>query len=235
MFSRITRRYDLMNRLMTGGRDVNWRQMAVRAALGGHARGTARALDVATGTGDLALALARGGASEVIGADFSAPMLDAAAAKARAATVGNGRAANASVAPAWVLADALQLPFADGVFDACTVAFGLRNMPDYQAALTEMGRVIRPGGRLVCLELTPLRRPLLGELFGWYFKHIVPLMGGLLSGDRDAYRYLPQSVAAFPDAASLAAMMRDAGFAESRWKMLGAGAVALHVAVKARS
>ncbi|HEX5498259.1 MAG TPA: class I SAM-dependent methyltransferase, partial [Thermomicrobiales bacterium] len=127
-----------------------------------------------------------------------------------------------------------QLPFPDGVFDACTVAFGLRNMPDYRAALTEMGRVLRPGGRLVCLELTPMRRPVLGGLFAWYFAHAVPLVGGILSGDRDAYRYLPQSVAAFPDAATLAALMRDAGFAEVTWNKLGAGTVALHVAGKAR-
>lgn len=235
MFGRITRRYDLMNCLMTGGRDVAWRRLAVRAAVGGHARGTTRVLDVATGTGDLALALARGGAGGVVGADFSPEMLAVAAAKTLEANAQNGKVKDGRPAPEWVLADALQLPFADGAFDACTVAFGLRNMPDYRAALAEMGRVIRPGGRLVCLELTPLRRPLLGDLFRWYFRNIVPFVGGMLSGDRDAYRYLPQSVAAFPDVASLAALMRDAGFAEASWKKLGAGTVALHVAVKART
>jgi demethylmenaquinone methyltransferase/2-methoxy-6-polyprenyl-1,4-benzoquinol methylase len=231
MFGRISRRYDLMNRLMTGGCDVAWRRLAVRAAVGGHARGTARVLDVATGTGDLALALARGGAGEAVGVDFAGPMLVAAATKSRAASRG-GRCA---AAPVWVLADALRLPFADGAFDACTVAFGLRNMPDYRAALVEMGRVLRPGGRLVCLELTPMRRPVVGGLFGWYFAHVVPVVGGLLSGDGDAYRYLPQSVAAFPDAAALAALMRQAGFAEATWTKLGAGTVALHVAVKGRT
>jgi demethylmenaquinone methyltransferase/2-methoxy-6-polyprenyl-1,4-benzoquinol methylase len=229
MFGRITRRYDLMNRIMTGGRDVAWRRLAVRAALAGHARGTARVLDVATGTGDLALALERGGAGFVAGLDFSSPMLELAAAKSRAAN------RDSRAEPAWILGDALSLPFADGAFDACTVGFGLRNMPDYRAALTEMARVIRPGGRLVCLEMTPLRAPVIGGLFGWHFAHVVPLVGGLVSGDRDAYRYLPQSVAAFPDAPTLAAMMRSAGFAGATWRTLGAGTVALHVAVKARN
>ncbi len=232
MFGRITRRYDLMNRLMTGGRDVAWRRRSVRAAIGGHALGTARVLDVATGTGDLALALARGGSGEVVGVDFSPEMLAAAAGKSTAADAGDE--ASRHPTPAWVLADALRLPFPDSAFDACTVAFGLRNMPDYRAALAEMGRVIRPGGRLVCLELTPLRQPVVGGLFGWYFAHVVPLVGGLLSGDRDAYRYLPQSVDAFPDAATLAELMRAAGFEQATWKKLGGGTVALHVAVKGR-
>jgi demethylmenaquinone methyltransferase/2-methoxy-6-polyprenyl-1,4-benzoquinol methylase len=229
MFGRITRRYDLMNRIMTGGRDVAWRRLAVGAALAGHARGTARVLDVATGTGDLALALERAGAGFVAGLDFSPPMLEAALGKSRAAN------RDRRGKPAWILGDALRLPFPDGAFDACTVGFGLRNMPDYFAALAEMARVIRPGGRLVCLEMTPLRAPLIGGLFGWHFEHVVPFVGGLVSGDRDAYRYLPQSVAAFPDAPTLATMMRSAGFADVSWRTLGAGTVALHVAVKTRN
>jgi demethylmenaquinone methyltransferase/2-methoxy-6-polyprenyl-1,4-benzoquinol methylase len=225
MFGRIVRRYDLMNRLMTGGRDVAWRRLAVRAALGGREPGTARALDVATGTGDLALALAAGGASAVVGADFAAPMIAAAAAK--------GRSHQSSTTVRWLVGDALALPFPDGSFDACTVSFGLRNMADYGAALREMARVLAPGGRLVCLELTPYRVPLLGRLFAWYFGRVVPIVGGLLSGDRDAYRYLPNSVAAFPNATELAALMRGAGLDAVSYRLLGGGTVALHVGTKA--
>lgn len=228
MFGRIVPRYDAMNRLMTGGRDVAWRRLAVRLALDGRAPGTARVLDIATGTGDLAFALAEGGAVSVVGADFAKPMLDAAAAKGRA----GGVARSSGERVRWVVGDALALPFPDGCFDACTVSFGLRNMADYGAALREMGRVLRPGGRLVCLELTPYRRPVLGRLFGWYFARIVPVVGGLLSGDRDAYRYLPTSVAAFPTAPALADHMRRAGFVDVSFRFLGGGTVALHVGTK---
>ena len=226
MFGRIVGGYDLMNRLMTGGRDVAWRNLAVRAALSGYPRGTAEIVDVATGTGDLALALSAAGAKDVVGVDFAEPMLRAAAAKSGPAS-GDG-------AVSWVVADAMALPFADDTFDACTVAFGLRNMPDYQQALVEMTRVLRPGGRLVCLEMTPLRTPLVGVAFGWYFETVVPLVGGLLSGDRDAYRYLPASVAAFPDAPTLKRMMDHAGLSQVTFRKLGGGTVALHTGVKER-
>lgn len=228
MFGRIVPRYDVMNRLMTGGRDAAWRRLAVREALAGRRADTARVLDVATGTGDLAFALAAGGAASVVGTDFARPMLDAAAGKSKAAHAGDGSAGRVR----WIVGDALALPFPDAAFDACTVAFGLRNMADYGAALREMGRVLRPGGRLVCLELTPYPRPVLGTLFGWYFARVVPLVGGLLSGDRDAYRYLPTSVAAFPTASALAALFANAGFADVSFRLLGGGTVALHVGTK---
>ncbi len=229
MFGRIARRYDLMNRLMTGGRDGAWRRLAVRRALDS-APSAARVLDIATGTGDLALALAAGGASEVVGVDFAPPMLRAAAAKGIPVPPASGGAR--ALSPVWAVADALRLPFGDAVFDACTVAFGLRNMADYEAALREMGRVLRPGGCVVCLELTPYRRPLLRAVFGWYFSRIVPLVGGTLSGDREAYRYLPSSVAAFPDADTLAAMMRRVGLEDVSYRLLGGGTVAIHVGTK---
>ena len=227
MFGRIVRRYDTMNRLMTGGRDVAWRRLAVARALADRDPAAASVLDVATGTGDLALAVAAGGAATVVGIDFAAPMIRAAAAK--------GRDGGRSTRVAWIVGDALALPFPDRTFDACTVAFGLRNMADYGAALREMTRVLRPGGRLVCLELTPYRRPVLGRLFGWYFRRVVPLVGGILSGDRDAYRYLPSSVAAFPTADALAALMRDAGLHEVSYRLLGGGTVAIHVGTKPSS
>jgi demethylmenaquinone methyltransferase/2-methoxy-6-polyprenyl-1,4-benzoquinol methylase len=225
MFGRIVPRYDAMNRIMTGGRDVAWRNLTVRSALAGYARGAARVLDVATGTGDLALAFADAGAGVVVGLDLAAPMLTQAATKA----VARGGHASGVV---WVVGDAMRMPFADGGFDACTVSFGLRNMPDYAAALAEMARVLRPGGRFFCLELSPLRTPLIGPAFDLYFRRLVPLVGGALSGDFDAYRYLPTSVAAFPDAPALAALMQAAGFAEVSWRKLGAGTVALHSGVR---
>ena len=224
MFGRIVHRYDTMNRLMTGGRDVAWRRLVVRLALAGRDPGTASVIDVATGTGDLALALAAGGARTVVGIDFAAPMIRAAAAK--------GKASERSTRVGWVVGDALALPFPDGAFEACTVAFGLRHMADYGAALREMTRVLRPGRRLVCLELTPYRRPILGTLFGWYFRRVVPLVGGLLSGDRDAYRYLPSSVAAFPTADALAGLMRRAGLDDVSYRLVGGGTVAIHAGTK---
>jgi len=224
MFDRIVPRYDLMNRLMTGGRDVAWRRIAMREALRGRNLAEVRILDVATGTGDLALALRSAGAADVVGLDFSAPMLVEAIRK---------EAVAAGDRPiTWVEGDAMSLPFADESFDAVTVTFGLRNMPSYPAALGEMLRVLRPAGRLVCLETTPLQAPVLRAVFDWYFARVVPIVGGMLSGDADAYRYLPASAAAFPDADALGHLMLEAGFSKVRYLRRGLGTVALHVATK---
>lgn len=218
MFDRIVPRYDLMNHLMTFGMDIRWRGMiAKRAAAMGD-----KVLDVATGTGDVAFAISGAGAREVIGLDFSPEMIAAAESKARKR--------NAPVD--FLIGDAMQLPFADGTFDACTVSFGLRNMPDYAAAIAEMTRVLRPGGRFICLEMTPYRKPVLGRLFSFYFEQIVPLVGGLLSGDLGAYRYLPKSVAAFPTSTQLVMLMRHAGLTNTHVTMLGGGTVAIHTGVK---
>ena len=220
MFDRIVRRYDLMNRLMTGGQDIAWRRKAARVAIG---PGTERVLDVATGTGDLAIELFRQGAPLVVGIDFAQGMLDSAAEKL---------AANGGSRIVLLRSDAMRLPFPDATFDACTVAFGLRNMIDYQAAVSEMARVLRPGGRLVILEMTPVRNPLFRTVFGIYFDRIVPFVGGVISGDPEAYSYLPRSVSAFPDARRLGLMMRRAGLEQVRFKLLMMGTVALHVGVK---
>jgi demethylmenaquinone methyltransferase/2-methoxy-6-polyprenyl-1,4-benzoquinol methylase len=218
MFDRISRRYDLMNRLMTGFRDESWRRHAAEAAL---EAGTAAVLDVATGTGDLAFALAKQGGRRVVGLDFSAEMIESANAK-------RDRAPSVS----FLVGDALHLPFRDDSFNAVTVAFGLRNMADYGAALREFARVIQPGGRFVCLELTPYKKPILGPIFAWYFNKVVPFVGGLLSGEREAYRYLPTSVASFPDAETLSNLIVSRGFSSVRVRRFGAGTVALHIATK---
>ncbi len=218
MFGRIAPRYDLMNRVMTGGQDIRWRQLSVAAAT---EEGGDRFLDIATGTGDLALALANTVAGQVVGLDFSAPMIAHADAK-------RGQRSNVT----FVVGDGMHLPFPDGTFAACTISFGLRNLPDYAAGIREMLRVLQPGGRLVVLEMTPYRTPVLGSLFNTYFTQVVPRIGGVISGDRSAYRYLPDSVAGFPDVVSLAVMMRQAGFSQVTWRKLGGGTVAMHTAVK---
>ena len=220
MFGRIAGRYDLMNTVMTGGRHRAWRRLAVSQArpAGG------RALDVCCGTGDFALELARQGASGVVGVDFGREMLALAARKTKAAGLA-GRVQ-------WQLADALTMPFPDNAFVCATSGFSLRNVDDVARALREMARVVAPGGRVVVLELTPVRSRLFGPIFRAYFRGLVPLVGGLVTGDRAAYTYLPDSVLAFPAADALADLMRDAGLSEVRYRLLALGAVALHVGVK---
>jgi len=228
MFDRIVPRYDLMNRIMTGGRDIAWRKRVAQLAIAANDDRKPRVLDVATGTGDLAFALARAGASEVVGIDFSEEMIASARSKA-ASRAGDDRYRNVR----FEVGDAMDLPFPDGAFDACTVSFGLRNMPDYDAAIASMTRVLRPGGRFICLEMTPMHRPVLGPLFRLYFEKVVPLVGGALSGSFAAYRYLPQSVGAFPPAHELADRMRGVGLEEVSYRLLGFGTVAIHVGTKA--
>jgi demethylmenaquinone methyltransferase / 2-methoxy-6-polyprenyl-1,4-benzoquinol methylase len=217
MFGRIVPRYDLMNRLMTGGMDGHWRRLTAQAA---RPRG-AFALDLATGTGDLALELRALGARRIVGGDFSEPMIRAARTKLHRRGV---------TEIDLLVADALALPFADASFDCVTSGFLLRNVADLPKALGEMYRVLRPGGRAVSLEITPMRPGPRATLFEAYFEHVVPLVGGIVSGDGPAYRYLPASVKAFPPAARLSAMYRDAGFESVSYRLLGLGSIAIHTA-----
>ena len=191
MFGRIVPRYDLLNRLMSLGMDGRWRRTAAAAArpAGG------LALDVGTGSGDLALELQRQGAARVVGVDFSAEMLAAARRKADAP---------GSASPSWALAAALRLPFRDRTFDCVTSAFLLRNLADLQAGLAEMARVLKPGGRLVCLDMTQPPPGLFGGLYRLYFNRLMPSLAGFISGNPAAYRYLPNSLKGFPDASGLA-------------------------------
>jgi demethylmenaquinone methyltransferase/2-methoxy-6-polyprenyl-1,4-benzoquinol methylase len=222
MFSEIVPRYDLMNHLMTAGLDARWRRMAAGAA---GLRDDDEALDACCGTGDLTFALLRTcGACHAVGGDLSEAML--ARAREKAATMGEtGRRAD------FVRADLLALPFADDRFAAATVAFGVRNVADPRAAFRELRRVVRPGGRVVCLEMTP-PPPGPGHRFhALWSARVVPLMGRLIAGAAGAYSYLPASVATFPDAARLAEVMAHAGLVEVRYRSLGLGAISLHVGV----
>jgi demethylmenaquinone methyltransferase/2-methoxy-6-polyprenyl-1,4-benzoquinol methylase len=213
MFDRISPSYDRMNMLMSGGMDGRWRRLAVRATAVGP--GDA-ALDVCCGTGDLAVELRRtvGPAGRVVGLDFAPQMLEVARRK--------------SAAVEWVEGDALALPFGDGEFAAATVGFGVRNLADYAQGFAEMARVVRPGGRVVCLEMSTPGRGIRPFSRIWT-DHGVPLMGRLVARDPGAYRYLPESVHRFPPASELAGIMRSAGLREVRFTRLMLGVVALHV------
>ena len=209
MFDRIAGVYDAMNSVMTAGLHHRWRRRAIDLAAVGPG---ARVLDVATGTGDLAIEAAARGA-EVIGSDFSEGMLERARLKAPAIR--------------FEQADALALPYPDDTFDAATVGFGARNFADLGRGLAEMARVVRPGGRVVVLEITTPTRPPLSTFFSLWFDRIVPLVGRL-AGDPEAYRYLPSSVKRFPSPRDLAAEMERAGMRDLRWILTGGGIIAIH-------
>jgi len=220
MFSTIAPRYDALNRLLSFGIDRRWRVQAARAALEGGAR---RVLDVATGTGDLAFTLASlAPNAEIVGIDFSEPMLDLARAKA------GSRHAHVR----FEVGDGTRLAYPDDRFDALTIAYGLRNFDDLDAGLREFARVLRPGGRLVVLEFPPPPGGPFGLFYRWYFTRVLPAIGGLISGRASAYRYLPASVLAFPTPDELAERMRAAGFDDVRFRLQTFGVSAIHLGEK---
>jgi demethylmenaquinone methyltransferase / 2-methoxy-6-polyprenyl-1,4-benzoquinol methylase len=209
MFDRIAGVYDLMNSVMTAGLHHRWRQRAAdlaELAPGG------RALDVATGTGDLAIELASrvGPSGEVVGSDFSEGMLERARRKAPQLR--------------WEHADALALQYPDGGFDAATVGFGARNFADLDRGLSEMARVVRPGGKVVVLEITTPQKPPLSTFFSLWFDRLVPLLGRF----DDAYTYLPASVKRFPGPEGVGASMARAGLTDIRWVLTAGGIIAIH-------
>jgi demethylmenaquinone methyltransferase / 2-methoxy-6-polyprenyl-1,4-benzoquinol methylase len=220
MFDRIAGLYDRMNTVMTAGLHHRWRQRA--ADLAGVARGD-RALDVATGTGDLALELVGrvGPDGEVVGSDFSERMLELARAKAaNRAVAGSGLRFESG--------NALALPYRDGEFDAATVGFGARNFSDLDRGVREMVRVVRPGGHVVILEITTPHRPPLSTFFRLWFDRVVPVLGRL-SGNSQAYSYLPNSVRRFPGPEELAGVMSRSGLTGVRYVLTAGGIIALHV------
>jgi demethylmenaquinone methyltransferase/2-methoxy-6-polyprenyl-1,4-benzoquinol methylase len=207
MFDRIAPVYDVMNRVMTAGLDVRWRRLTAEAVV----RPGDRVLDAACGTGDLAIAAQRAGASRVTGLDFSERMLERARGKAQLD---------------WVQGDMLALPFADSTFDVATVGFGVRNVADLELALRELRRVLKDGGRVAILEITQ-PRGIARPFYSLWFDRIVPLLGKVLPGG-SAYSYLPASVKRFPSAERLSELMHDAGFRDVRFRLFGATIVALH-------
>jgi demethylmenaquinone methyltransferase/2-methoxy-6-polyprenyl-1,4-benzoquinol methylase len=236
MFDRISGVYDLLNTAMTAGLHHRWRERAVEEA---RVRAGSRVLDVATGTGDLAFELARrvGPTGEVIGSDFAEGMLDRARAKAAAA-------GPAAARPRFEWGDAMELSYEDDSFDAATVGFGARNFDDLARGLREMARVVRPGGRVVVLEITTPTRPPLSSFYSLWFDRLVPALGALAGmlerrrgrGGRelgevsisDAYTYLPNSVKRFPDPPALAAELDRAGLSEITYLLIAGGIVAIH-------
>ena len=213
MFDRIARIYDRMNSVMTAGMHHRWRERAADLARVGPG---SRALDVGTGTGDLAIELARRGAS-VTGVDFAPAMLEVARGKAPHIAFERG--------------DALALRHGPGEFDAVTVGFGARNFADLDRGLREMARVTRPGGRVVVLEITTPQRPPLSWFFRLWFDRVVPALGRL-AGDPDAYAYLPSSVRRFPGPEELARRMGEAGLDDVRWIVTAGGIIALHAGTR---
>ena len=222
MFGRVARRYDLLNHLLSASLDRVWRRKLARSLV---LPPGSRVLDLCCGTGDQALALRRPGV-EIVAADFCLPMLALAAPKFRkaAAPAGPGSAG----VPSTLNADALALPFPDRSFHAATVSFGLRNVADLDRALAELARVLHPGGELGVLEFTvPVRQPLRG-LYLFYFQHLLPKVGSLLSNDPTAYTYLPSSVLDFPQRAAFTARMAAAGFDSTSSTSLSGGILALY-------
>ena len=229
MFGRIAPRYDLLNTVMTGGMHHRWRDITAKLATHEHDQSDSEvpALDVGTGTGDLALNLAhRLGSAMVVARDFAIPMLGIALSKAKSKGFGK--------LVAFLAGDALVLPFGNDTFLCATCGFALRNVTDVRQALAEMTRVVRPGGRVVILEITPVRstNPF-ATLFRFYFRNIVPLLGKYIAGDHRAYSYLPDSVEGFIDADVLAKLMEEVGLHQVHYQLVGFGSVAIHMGQKA--
>lgn len=222
MFERITPRYDLANHVLSLNLDRRWRAKTVERVQHILSRPGARALDLCCGTGDLLIALGAKAAATVIGSDFCHPMLVAAREKI----------ARRRLASPLFEADALCLPLPDGALDLITVAFGFRNLADYRAGLVEMHRVLRPSGMAAILEFSQPGNTLFGKLYGFYSRHILPRIGGAISGSRDAYAYLPESIENFPRAEDLADEMGKAGFRSVEFLRMTGGTVALHVGTK---
>src|SRR5215204_4076210 len=222
MFSGIASRYDLLNHVLSINIDKRWRRLVRRQLQSVLDRSDATVLDVACGTGDLSIELKRGAKANVIGSDFCRPMLSIAGEKSN----------ELGLSIPYVEGDALNLPFVDARFDALTIAFGLRNLASFSDGLKELHRVLKPGGKLVILEFSSPVIPGFRGLFRFYFTRVLPRIGGMVSGSRGAYEYLPDSVSRFPDQKALVKMMSQTGFADVEYKNLTGGIAALHIGTK---
>jgi demethylmenaquinone methyltransferase/2-methoxy-6-polyprenyl-1,4-benzoquinol methylase len=221
MFAGIASRYDLLNHLLSANIDKRWRKrVAVHLAQQGINK-SSLVLDVACGTGDLSFSVASATHASVVGSDFCGPMLDLASRKS----------SESGFSIPFVEADAMQLPFRDGQFDAVTIAFGLRNLANWNKGIEELFRVLRPGGQLAILEFSQPVVPGFRQLFSFYFSTVLPRIGGVMSGSRTAYEYLPDSVARFPGQGGLADMIRTVGFERVEYVNLSGGIAALHTAI----
>jgi demethylmenaquinone methyltransferase / 2-methoxy-6-polyprenyl-1,4-benzoquinol methylase len=216
MFATIATRYDLLNHILSGNVDKRWRRIVANEVNGKLPSKKSRILDVACGTGDLSLTLFENTGAQVVASDFCRPMLKIAADKLD------------SQIPL-VEGDALQLPFQDSSFEVVTIAFGLRNLASVDSGLEELHRVLKPKGWVAVLEFSRPSSPLLRPLFGLYFHKVLPWMGGVVSGSRSAYEYLPASVQKFPDQQQLSLLMEQAGFDQVSYRNLTGGIAALHL------
>jgi len=227
MFTEIAPRYDLLNHILSLQMDRMWRARTAKILHPILQREDAKILDLCCGTGDLAFALSRRGKAQLCGADFAHTMLVRAQGKAAAVSAGNGQ----RTIP-FVESDALRLPFADGAFDLVTTAFGFRNLANYEAGLREVRRVLKTGGTIAILEFTEPKPGWFGDLYRWYFQEVLPRIGAMISGDKSAYSYLPQSVARFFQPGELRELMLGNGFESAETQVWTGGTVALHTGRK---
>ncbi len=223
MFAGVAPRYDLLNHLLSFNIDRGWRRALLESLAPVLAHPDASVLDLCCGTGDVMLDLAHVSQARIIGADFCHPMLLAAQKKTR----------QKNSSAQLFEADALALPLAANTLDALSIAFGYRNLTGYQAALIEFRRVLKPGGVLAILEFSHPRAALTRAVYGFYSRAVLPLVGGLISGSREAYSYLPESIRKFPHADVLEQMLQTAGFAQTRVQLLSGGIAALHTGLAA--
>jgi len=219
MFGRVAPRYDLANHLLSANIDRHWRNHTVRKVRDILQRPQSRVMDLACGTGDLLIALEKEAGRQLIGSDFCHPMLAGARQKLT----------RARLKSSLVEADGLSLPLGDASLDLITIAFGFRNFSNYHGGLVEMRRVLRKGGALAILEFTQPPNKAFAALYNWYTRRILPVIGGMISGAPEAYKYLPESVRKFPEAPDLADLMRVSGFEKVEWEYLTFGIVALHI------
>jgi demethylmenaquinone methyltransferase/2-methoxy-6-polyprenyl-1,4-benzoquinol methylase len=232
MFTQIAPRYDLLNHLLSGQLDRLWRARTTRRLRPILDRADAVVLDLCCGTGDLAFSLARGSRARINGADFSHAMLVRALQKSGESFSSSNSGHASAVSMPFLEADALRLPFADASFDLITSAFGFRNLANYEAGLREIVRILKPAGTVAILEFTEPPAGLVGNFYRFYFRNVLPRLGGLISGDSSAYTYLPRSVARFFRPTELAALMASVGFTAPKFEVWTFGTVALHTARK---